>query len=154
MPGRSAWSRWSSSLAVSFSVIFVLGGFSTLAADSKDDKKSAPAGTKEAVAYKNVDVAAFEKLRADKKVVVLDVRTKQEFDTGHIPGSILLDWNSGEFEAKISKLDTNKTYLVHCAAGRRSAKACDKMSQLKFGKVYNLEGGFTAWEKAGNKAEK
>jgi rhodanese-related sulfurtransferase len=103
---------------------------------------------------RNVGVAEFEKLRADKKNVVLDVRTSNEFAAGHIPGAINLDVNSADFEQKVTGLDKSKSYLVHCAAGVRSARACDKMSKLDFSRLYNLEGGFKAWEKAGNKAER
>ena len=103
---------------------------------------------------RNVGVAEFEKLRADKKNVVLDVRTSNEFAAGHIPGAINLDVNSADFEQKAAGLDKRKSYLVHCGAGVRSARACDKMSKLDFSKLYNLEGGFRAWEKAGNKAER
>ena len=86
--------------------------------------------------------------------MVLDVRTQKEFEEGHIPGAVNLDVNAPDFTEKIAKLDKRQTYLVHCAAGRRSARACDKMSKLDFPKLYNLEGGFRAWEKAGNKPEK
>jgi len=82
------------------------------------------------------------------------VRTKEEYAAGHIAGAVNIDVNAPDFEEKVAKLDKNKTYLVHCAAGARSAKACGKMSKLDFPKLYNLEGGFRAWEKAGNKAEK
>ena len=120
------------------------------AADANDRPK--PAGEKKA--FQTIDVAAFEKLRADKKNVVLDVRTAKEFQAGHIPGAINIDVNAPDFPDKVTKLDKNKTYLVHCAAGVRSARACHKMSQLDFPKLYNLEGGFRAWEKAGNPVEK
>jgi len=123
------------------------------AADTKDANKPG-AENKEAKAFKNVDVAGFEKLRADRKNVVLDVRTKKEFEAGHVPGAINLDWYAPDFAGRVARLDKGKTYLVHCAGGVRSAKACGKMSQLDFPKLYNLEGGFKAWEKAGNKAEK
>jgi rhodanese-related sulfurtransferase len=85
---------------------------------------------------------------------VLDVRTKKEYQEGHIPGSVLIDFNSPDFEKQIAKLDKSKTYLVHCAAGRRSARACEKMDALDFSKVYNLEGGMGAWKKAGKPVEK
>src|SRR5687768_2463036 len=124
------------------------------AADAKDEKKPSAAEKKEAKAFKNVEVAEFEKLRADKKNVVLDVRTQKEFAAGHIPGAVHIDVNAADFPEKVAKLEKGKTYLVHCGAGVRSAKACDKMSQLAFPKLYNLEDGFKAWEKAGNKPEK
>jgi len=104
--------------------------------------------------YKNLNVEQFDKMRAGKTNVVLDVRTKKEHDAGHIPGAVLIDFNSPEFEKKIATLDKDKTYLVHCASGGRSAKASAKMSALNFKNVYNLEGGYRAWEKAGNKGEK
>ena len=141
-------------------VILVLAGLLSLsiasfarAANAKDGQK--PAEPKKAAKpFKTVDVAEFEKLRADKKSVVLDVRTPKEFGAGHIPGGVNLDVNAPGFQEKVSRLDKNKTYLVHCAAGVRGAMACEKMSQLEFPKLYNLEGGFKAWEKAGNKPEK
>jgi rhodanese-related sulfurtransferase len=105
-------------------------------------------------AVKNLDVDAFAKMREAKTNVVLDVRTKQEYDAGHMPGAILIDFNSPDFASKIAALSKDKTYLVHCAAGGRSAKACDKMGKLNFLSVYNLEGGFRAWEKAGKPVEK
>ena len=104
--------------------------------------------------YKNLNVEQFEKMRAQSTNVVLDVRTQKEFEAGHIPGAVLIDFNSPDFQKKIAALDKDKTYLVHCAAGGRSAKASARMSALNFKSVYNLEGGCRAWEKAGNKGEK
>src|SRR5437879_5373183 len=121
------------------------------AADAKHENNPEK---KEAKGFKNVDVAGFEKLRADKKNVVLDVRTQKEFEAGHIPGAVNIDVNAADFPEKVARLEKNKTYLVHCGAGVRSVKACDKMSHLAFPKLYNLEGGFKAWETAGNKPEK
>ena len=101
-----------------------------------------------------MDVEQFDKLRADKKAVVLDVRTKEEFAEGHIPGAINIDVNAPEFATKVAALDKSKTYLVNCAMGGRSVKACKQMAPLKFETLHNLEGGFTAWEKAGKPVEK
>jgi rhodanese-related sulfurtransferase len=136
-------------LLLSLSVVTAAG-----AADAKDEKNPSAAEKKDAKAFKNVDVAEFEKLRADKMNVVLDVRTQKEFAAGHIPGAVNIDVNATDFPEKVAKLEKSRTYLVHCGAGVRSAKACDKMSHLAFPKLYNLEGGFRAWETAGNKPEK
>jgi rhodanese-related sulfurtransferase len=105
-------------------------------------------------AVKNVGVEEFAKMRDSKTNVVLDVRTKAEYDAGHMPGAVLIDFNAEDFEKKVAALDKNKTYLVHCAAGGRSAKACDKMSKMNFSSLVNLQGGFRAWEKAGKPVEK
>jgi rhodanese-related sulfurtransferase len=103
---------------------------------------------------KNISVPEFEKLRAQKENVVLDVRTEKEFNAGHMPGAVNIDFNSPDFEQKVKKLDPSKTYLVHCAGGVRSGKACKAMEKMNFEKLYNLEGGYKAWEKAGNKGQK
>jgi rhodanese-related sulfurtransferase len=105
-------------------------------------------------AVKNVGVAEFDKLRADKKNVVLDVRTAEEFAKGHIPGAINVDFNAPDFQKKVAELDKSKTYLVHCAGGVRSAKACTLMDKSAFTNLFNLDPGFRAWEKAGKPVEK
>jgi phage shock protein E len=103
---------------------------------------------------KNVDVDQFDKLRENKANVILDVRTEKEFKSGHIPGATLVDVNSPDFNEKIAKLDKSKTYLVHCAAGVRSAKACGKLEAAGFTNVVHLPAGFRGWEKAGKPIEK
>ena len=108
----------------------------------------------ELLPYQNVNVEQFEKLRLDKKHVVLDVRTKKEFDAGHVPGAINIDVNAPDFQEKVAKLDKSKTYLIHCAAGGRSVTACKKLAPAGFERLVNLEGGYKAWEKAGKKGEK
>lgn len=104
--------------------------------------------------FKNVTPQEFDKLRQSKTNVVLDVRTKEEYAEGHIPGSVLLDFMSPDFEKELAKLDKNSTFLVHCASGGRSARACKKMEALGFKNLYNLQGGMGAWEKAGKEVKK
>jgi rhodanese-related sulfurtransferase len=104
--------------------------------------------------FKNITVEEFDKLRTQPNVMVLDVRTPKEFAAGHIPGATNIDWIAADFPNKVAGLDKSKTWLVHCAAGVRSGKAQDKMAALKFTNVFNLPGGFKAWEKAGKPVEK
>ena len=121
------------------------------------EKAAKPAAEKKAAAkVENIKPEQFDALRkADtNSTVVLDVRTKKEYREGHIPGSVLIDFNADDFEQQVAKLDKSKTYLVHCASGGRSARACKKMDQLGFQKLYNLEGGMGAWEKAGKPVKK
>lgn len=110
-----------------------------------------PSGSK---AYKNASVEEFDALRADKNSVVLDVRTAREFKAGHIPGAVNMDVNSPDFAKQIAALDKDKTYLVHCASGRRSLTACRAMTKDSFKHLVNLEEGFNAWAKAGKPVEK
>ena len=130
---------------------------SLYAADGQSPGKAETGKTAHEVkaGHKDIDPATFDQLRRnDTNTVVLDVRTKKEYREGHIPGAVLLDFNSPNFDEEVAKLDKSKTYLVHCAAGGRSTKACKKMERLDFSKLYNLEGGMGAWKKAGKPVEK
>lgn len=137
-------------LTLALATAYFMTSPTTRAADAP--KPSEAAAT--AKGYKDVDVAEFDKLRKGTNVVVLDVRTRQEYEAGHIKGSVLLDFNSEDFEKEVAKLPKDKTYLVHCAAGGRSARACKKMTALKFPHLFNLQGGFGGWEKEGKPVEK
>ena len=127
--------------------------FALLGAAASAQEKSEPV---KKAGFENIKAEKFDALRkADtNSTVVLDVRTKEEFTGGHIPGSVLLDFMSDDFEKEVAKLDKKKTYLVLCASGGRSARACKKMEKLGFRKLYNLEGGIGAWEKAGKPMKK
>lgn len=96
----------------------------------------------------DVKPAAFARMvKADTAAVVLDVRTPQEFDEGHLKGALLLDVKDSEaFDKGIATLDKNKHYYVYCRSGRRSMKACEIMKKKGFS-VTNLDGGIIAWEK-------
>jgi rhodanese-related sulfurtransferase len=125
-------------------VVLVLCAVALFAAD----KPAVPKGVR------NAGVEEFDKLRAEKNAVVLDVRTEKEFNDGHIPGAMNLDVNGPDFAKKVAALDKEKTYLVHCASGRRSLKACGVMKEAAFKNLVNLEEGFSAWSKAGKPVEK
>jgi rhodanese-related sulfurtransferase len=102
----------------------------------------------------NVELQQVEALRHEKKAVILDVRTPSEYVIGHIPGAVNIDWQAKDFLEKVAALDKAQSYLVHCAAGARSARACDTMVRLNFSNLYNLKDGFKAWEEAGMPVEK
>jgi rhodanese-related sulfurtransferase len=137
--------------AISLLVVLSTAG---LAADNESPKTTKPAATAPKTKVKRVGVEEFDKLRGDKKNVVLDVRTADEYKAGHIPGSVNIDFNSPDFEKKITELDKNKTYLVHCAGGGRSARACKKLEGAGFKELYDLAPGFNGWSAAGKPSEK
>ena len=112
------------------------------------EKPAVPPGVK------NASVAEFDKLRAEKNTVVLDVRTEKEFKEGHIPGAVNLDVNAPDFAKKVAALDKDKTYLAYCAHGKRGLKACGILKEAAFTNVVNLEPGLSEWEKAGKPVKK
>ena len=92
------------------------------------DEKPATATT----VVKRIGVDEYDKLRSNTNVVLLDVRSVAEFEKGRIPGAINMDVNSPRFPEMIGTLDKNKAYLVNCAVGMRSAKACKKLEGAGF----------------------
>ena len=119
-----------------------------------EDAKPAPAAANAAV-EKNVSPDEAEKLlKENPNIVVLDVRTEDEFKSGHIPGAKNLSILAPDFAQQLAALDKDKTYLVHCGAGSRSARACKAMDAQKFKSILHLNEGFKAWEKAGKPIEK
>ena len=79
---------------------------------------------------------------------ILDVRTAQEFEKGHIKSAINIDYLSETFKDKLSELDKKNTYVIHCRSGGRSTKALKLFDELGFEEVYNM-GGIAQWEQSG-----
>lgn len=102
----------------------------------------------------HVDAAGAAKLIAEGKVVIVDVRTAEEFKDGHLHGAKNIDFMSDDFAAKLAKLDKTKPTLVHCQGGGRSTRALPAFAKLGFTEVIHLDGGFAGWEKAGQPVEK
>ncbi len=104
--------------------------------------------------YKNVDVKAFNEMVGKKGTVLIDVRTPDEFASGHIEGAKNMNLFDASFESEIQKLDKSKTYLLYCRSGNRSGKAMGKMKAAGIPRIYNLNGGVKSWGGAGMKLVK
>jgi len=77
--------------------------------------------------------------------IILDVRTPDEFDSGHLAKAVNLDYYEANFKSNLAKLDRNKEYLAYCRTGIRGAAATQIMLDLGFTKVHNLSGGIVQW---------
>ena len=84
-----------------------------------------------------------------KKNIIIDVRTPEEVSEGHLPGAKNIDVQGDIFKASIDLLDKDKTYLLYCRSGKRTAVAGAKMKAAGFKNVYSLDGGITAWKEKG-----
>lgn len=100
---------------------------------------------------KNEDVAKVDELIKSGKYTVIDVRTKEEYDAGHIKGALNFDYYNDDFEEKIeSQLkDKNKPYILYCRSGMRSLYSAQILEDLGYTDVTNMKGGFLAWQSAG-----
>ncbi len=117
-----------------------------LPVDAGNDEKKSPT-------IVHVDARQAAKLLSgpDKKdgPIIIDIRTSDEFTEGHLKGARQIDFLEEGFAEKVSKLDRNRPYLIHCRSGGRSSRSLALWKKMKFKKVYHLDGGILAWEKAG-----
>lgn len=79
---------------------------------------------------------------------IIDVRTPEEFQSGHIATAKNINIYDTDFKAQLEKLDKQKPVFVYCKVGGRSAKAAKILQELGFTTVYDLEDGMMAWEKS------
>lgn len=80
-----------------------------------------------------------------KNSILLDVRTLEEYQAGHIKNAININFLNPEFQENVAQLDKAKTYLVYCQSGRRSAQATAKLKTLGFTNIVELQGGLNKW---------
>lgn len=78
-------------------------------------------------------------------IQLLDIRTPQEFDKGHIEGAINVDWNGSGFEEQIALLEKDSPVFVYCLSGGRSKHAVEKLVESGFTQIYELPGGIMEW---------
>jgi len=101
----------------------------------------------------SVNVETFE-AGLTPEVQLLDVRTQEEFEEGHLKGALRADVNNeAEFEKVIGQLDKEKPVYVYCRSGKRSSEAAEILKGKGFIQVVDLDGGILAWEEEGKPVE-
>lgn len=108
--------------------------------------QSNPSNTKAINATITVD--EFENKLSRENIQLIDVRTPEEFNNGHLKGALNYNINATEFESQLSKLDKNKPVLVYCLSGGRSGSAAEIIAGKGFTEVYNMQGGIMKWNAA------
>ena len=85
-------------------------------------------------------------LKDNPNAVVLDIRTPAEFNEGHIPNAVNIDYKADSFESELDKLDRDTTYLMHCRSGRRSANSFETFKKLGFKNIIHMDDGILGWK--------
>lgn len=80
----------------------------------------------------------------ENNATILDIRTPEEYESGHVFGAVNIDYYSPEFQNQIASLDKNKAYAVYCRSGARSGEAMKLMKGMGFTKIADLQGGISA----------
>jgi len=91
----------------------------------------------------------IEEEQGNPDFTIIDVRTPGEYAEGHLENAVNINFNAADFEDRVDELDKDKTYVIYCRTGVRSAGARDVMKKLGFSEVYNVLDGITGWTAAG-----
>ncbi len=97
----------------------------------------------------DVNAEKFHQLIEEGEGIIIDVRTSQEFNSGHIIDATNIDYYSEDFLDKLEIVRKDIPIYVYCRSGGRSSSAASKMEKLGFTKVYNLIGGIGTWQSEG-----
>ena len=93
--------------------------------------------------YKNINFEEAKEIIDRENVLLLDVRTEEEFVTGHIPSAINIPVQ--ELEARVDELESKEQkILIYCKSGRRSVIACEILEAYGYTNLYNI-GGVVDW---------
>lgn len=131
-------------------LLIALLSISLVSCSQKQKKASAAEASDEVISLISPD----ELNKRDKDILLIDVRTPEEFASGHIENAINIDYKAGNFEDLVGELDRNQDVYVYCKVGGRSGRSAKVLEELGFEKIYDLDGGINAWEKDGLKTVK
>ncbi|VVB93683.1 Thiosulfate sulfurtransferase GlpE [uncultured archaeon] len=106
-----------------------------------------PARQPEEAKQIDITVEHGKKMIDGGEVFILDVRTVEEYDAGHINGSVLIPLQ--DLEKRLNEIPRDRKILVYCRTGHRSTQASEILVKNGFTQVYNMNGGITEWTKAG-----
>ncbi|WP_339921125.1 rhodanese-like domain-containing protein [uncultured Flavobacterium sp.] len=121
------------------SILFLLISFVILSCNGQAAKN-----------IKTIEAKDFaETMNTTQNPQILDVRTPEEFTEGHIKNAENVNWLGDRFIADAEKFDKTKPVFVYCKSGGRSKKASEKLKELGFKNIYELEGGFMKWSAEG-----
>ena len=82
-------------------------------------------------------------------LVVLDIRTPEEFNEARLANAINVDYYDADFAEQLDGLDKNDPYVMYCRTGNRSSDAVKTMKDLGFVEVYEIDGGIVNWYDSG-----
>ena len=127
-------------------IAIICAGCNTSAVETTPPQKMTQSVTEVTSAEAN---ALIQSNAENPDFIIIDVRTPEEYNAGHLENARLINYNSASFIEEISKLARDKKYLIYCRTGNRSSGARDKMTELGFLDIYHLTHGITEWTAQG-----
>ena len=92
-----------------------------------------------------LDSVAFEKKISEEGVLLVDVRTPEEWSDGIIENALQINFFDKDFKEDLNKLDKTKPIAVYCKSGGRSGKTAKLLLEIGFKEIYDLKGGYLNW---------
>lgn len=126
------------------SLILLVGVFSGCSNKNIEDNKEVSTTEKKASFSNITPEEAKKRMDSEKDIILLDVRTKEEYETGHIKGSMLIPVDILRVEAEKNLKDKDSSIFIYCRSGNRSVTAANILVELGYKNVYNL-GGIKDW---------
>ena len=103
-------------------------------------------GIEKEAAYMNITAAEAKEIMDNRDdYVILDTRTQEEYDEGHIPGAVLISYDEILQKAETVLTDKDQLILVYCRSGRRSKLAAEDLVKLGYTNIKEF-GGILDWE--------
>lgn len=97
--------------------------------------------------YTRLDLTDFNRSIMADDIQLIDVRTPEEFEAGHIPKAININvLNPEDFQSQVECLDPEKPVYLYCKLGGRSKRAAKELEQIGFTQLYDLRGGYLLWK--------
>jgi phage shock protein E len=113
---------------------------------------NAPEEGGESIKYIDIPVSEAKTKVDNGEYFILDVRTREEYDAGHIANAILIP--STDISGRLDEVPKDMPILVYCRSGSRSAIASQELVDNGYLEVYNMEGGINEWQNAGYPVQK
>jgi len=126
------------------SALLLIGLLSGCNRVTNEPKEEGSTVAKQAIVTNITPEQAKERLDIEKNIILLDVRTKGEYDSGHIKDSMLIPVDNLKEEAESKLKDKDTPVFVYCRSGNRSTTAAKILVDLGYKNVYNL-GGINKW---------
>jgi rhodanese-related sulfurtransferase len=99
---------------------------------------------------KVIDPVSFKKeISTTPNAQILDVRTAEEFTVEHLQNAENVNWNNPDFSINTAKYDKSKPVFLYCRSGKRSHLAAEKLVELGFTTIFEMEGGIINWNAKG-----
>ena len=100
------------------------------------------------ISFGDVTVEEAKSLvESNVSLIIVDVRTREEYDSGHIEGAILIPVS--ELESRINELSKEEELLIYCRTGNRSSNSVNILKANGYTKIFHMNDGIIAWIQAG-----